>query len=57
MFGWALLFLLIAVIAGGLGFFALAGVAALIAKGLLVIALICLAVGFLARALRGESVA
>jgi uncharacterized membrane protein YtjA (UPF0391 family) len=56
MFGWALLFLLIAVVAGGLGFFVLAGVASLIAKGLLAIALIGLVVGFLAKAMRGESV-
>jgi uncharacterized membrane protein YtjA (UPF0391 family) len=56
MFGWALLFLLVAVVAGGLGFFVLAGVASLIAKGLLAIALIGLVVGFLAKAMRGESV-
>jgi uncharacterized membrane protein YtjA (UPF0391 family) len=57
MFGWALLFLLVAIVAGGLGFFALAGVAALIAKGLVVLALIGLVISFVAKAMRGESVA
>ena len=56
MLGWALLFVILAVVAGGLGFFALAGVAASIAKILFVVFLIVLVASFVIRAIRGESV-
>ncbi len=56
MLGWAIVFAIAALIAGALGFFALAGVAATIAKALLFVFLILLVISFLARALRGGSV-
>ncbi|MEZ5972075.1 MAG: DUF1328 family protein [Hyphomonadaceae bacterium] len=54
--GWALVFFLLAVVAGYLGFFGLAGIAAAIAKVLFLLFLVVLVVTFLARALRGKSV-
>jgi uncharacterized membrane protein YtjA (UPF0391 family) len=56
MLGWALVFLIVALGAAYLGFFALAGLAATIAKLLFVIFLVLLVVSFIARALRGGSV-
>lgn len=56
MLGWALIFFLLAVVAGYLGFFSLAGVAAGIAKVLFLIFLALLVVSFIARAIRGQSV-
>jgi uncharacterized membrane protein YtjA (UPF0391 family) len=56
MLGWALIFFILAVVAGWLGFFGLAGVAAGIAKVLFLIFLVLLVLSFLVRALRGESV-
>jgi uncharacterized membrane protein YtjA (UPF0391 family) len=56
MLGWALIFFLLALAAGVLGFFALAGVAATIAKILFVVFLALLVVRFIVRAIRGESV-
>jgi uncharacterized membrane protein YtjA (UPF0391 family) len=46
MLGWALTFLVLALVAGLLGFFALAGVAAMIAKVLLLVFLVLLVVSF-----------
>jgi uncharacterized membrane protein YtjA (UPF0391 family) len=46
MLGWALTFLVLALVAGLLGFFALAGVAATIAKVLLLVFLVLLVVSF-----------
>ena len=54
--GWALLFVILAVVAGALGFFALAGVAASIAKILFLVFLVLLVVSFVLRAVRGQSV-
>jgi uncharacterized membrane protein YtjA (UPF0391 family) len=56
MLGWAIAFAVLALIAGALGFFALAGVAATIAKFLLVVFIALLVVSFIMRALRGGSV-
>jgi uncharacterized membrane protein YtjA (UPF0391 family) len=56
MLGWALIFFLLAVVAGVLGFVALAGVAAAIAKVLFVVFLVVLVASFVIRAIRGESV-
>src|SRR5262245_1835173 len=56
MLGWALMFFVLAVIAGWLGFFGLAGIAAGIAKILFLIFLVLLVLSFLVRALRGQSV-
>ncbi len=56
MLGWALIFFILAVAAGVLGFVALAGVAAAIAKVLFVVFLALLVAGFVVRAIRGESV-
>jgi uncharacterized membrane protein YtjA (UPF0391 family) len=46
MLGWALVFAILAVIAGGLGFFALAGIAASIAKILLLVFVVLLVASF-----------
>ena len=56
MLGWALTFFILAVLAGLMGFYALAGVAAAIAKLLFVIFLALLVVSFIIRAVRGQSV-
>jgi uncharacterized membrane protein YtjA (UPF0391 family) len=56
MLGWALTFAILALIAWALGFFALAGLAASVAKILFVVFLVLLVVSFIVRALRGRSV-
>ena len=56
MLGWALTFLILALVAGFFGFFSLAGIAAYIAKVLFLIFLVLLVVSFTMRALRGGSV-
>jgi uncharacterized membrane protein YtjA (UPF0391 family) len=56
MLGWALVFALLAFVAGALGYFALAGAAAGIAKLLFFVFLALLVVSFVVRALRGDSV-
>jgi uncharacterized membrane protein YtjA (UPF0391 family) len=54
MLGWALAFFILALIAAYMGFFALAGLAASIAKLLLVVFLILLVVSAFSGALRGR---
>lgn len=54
MLGWALAFLILALIAGYMGFFGLAGAAATIAKLLLVVFVILLIVSAFSGALRGR---
>ena len=54
MFGLALLFLVVALVAAYFGFVGLAGMAALIAKWIFVIALILAVVSALFQALRGR---
>lgn len=56
MLGWALVFFLLAIAAAFMGFFALAGIAAGIAKILFLVFLVLLVASFIARAIRGESV-
>ena len=56
MLGWAIVFGLLAVVAFYLGFGALAGLAASIAKVLFLIFLALLVIGFVLRAFRGRSV-
>jgi uncharacterized membrane protein YtjA (UPF0391 family) len=56
MLGWALVFLLLAIVAGVLGFGILAGVAASIAKVLFLLFLAVLVLSFVIRAVRGQSV-
>jgi len=56
MLGWAFVFFLLAVIAGWLGFFSLAGLSATIAQILFFVFLAFVVLGFVVRALRGESV-
>lgn len=56
MLGWAIVFFVLALVAGYLGFGMLAGVAASIAKILFVIFLVVLVAGFVVRAFRGRSV-
>jgi len=56
MLGWALVFFVLALVCGFLGFVALAGLAAGIAKILFLIFLALLVIGFAARAIRGQSV-
>ncbi|HEY1927362.1 MAG TPA: DUF1328 domain-containing protein [Caulobacteraceae bacterium] len=56
MLGWALVFALLAVVAGGLGFFALAGIAASIAKILLLVFLVLLIASFVMGRGRGTPV-
>ncbi len=46
MLGWALVFAILAIVAGGLGFFALAGLAASIAKILLLVFVVLLIASF-----------
>ena len=55
MIGWALTFLLLALVAGFLGFFGLAGMAAGIAKMLLLAFVILFLVSALSGALRGQA--
>lgn len=54
MLRWALLFLILAIVAAVLGFWALASTAALIAKILLVVFLILLLVSLFSGAFRGR---
>jgi len=54
MLRWALIFLLLAIVAGGLGFFALAGVAAMLAKILLIVFVILLLVSLFSGGFRGR---
>jgi uncharacterized membrane protein YtjA (UPF0391 family) len=56
MLGWALAFLLLAVVAGVLGFGGIAGVSAWIAQILFVVFLALLVLSFVVRALRGRGV-
>jgi uncharacterized membrane protein YtjA (UPF0391 family) len=56
MLGWALAFAVLAVIAFWLGFGALAGFAAAVAKLLFFVFLILLVISFVMRAIRGRSV-
>jgi uncharacterized membrane protein YtjA (UPF0391 family) len=56
MLGWAIIFALLAIVAGFLGFFSLAGLAAAIAKVLFVVFLVLLVANFVIRAIRGQSV-
>ena len=56
MLGWAILFAVVSLAAFYLGFFALAGLAASIAKLLFIIFVALLVVTFVIRALRGQSV-
>lgn len=56
MLGWALVFFVLALACGFLGFVALAGLAAGIAKILFLVFLALLVIGFAARAIRGQSV-
>jgi uncharacterized membrane protein YtjA (UPF0391 family) len=56
MLGWAIAFAILALVAGALGFFALAGLAATVAKFFLVVFVVLLVVSFVIRALRGGSV-
>ena len=53
MLGWALTFFIVALVAVALGFFALAGLAAVIAKIVFFLFLALLIVGALGSALRG----
>lgn len=55
MIGWALTFLLLALVAGFLGFFGLAGMAAGIAKVLLFAFVILFLISALSGALRGQA--
>lgn len=55
MLSWALIFVVLAVAAGVLGFAVLAGMAATIAKLLLLVFLALLVIHFVMRALRGGS--
>lgn len=55
MLGWAFTFFLLALVAAYMGFYALAGVAAVIAKLLLVVFLILLIVSAFSGALRGRA--
>ena len=54
MLGWALAFLILALVAVYMGFFALAGLAATIAKLLLVVFVVLLIVSAFSGALRGN---
>jgi uncharacterized membrane protein YtjA (UPF0391 family) len=56
MLGWALIFVVLALIAGVLGFAVLAGVAASIAKVLFLVFMALLVIHFVMRAIRGDSV-
>ena len=54
MLGWALTFLILALVAAYMGFFALAGLAASIAKLLLIVFVVLLIVSAFSGALRGR---
>jgi len=56
MLGWAICFAVLAIVAGALGFFALAGLAAPIPKVLLLVFVVLLVLSFVVRAGRGGSV-
>ncbi len=56
MLGWAIVFAILALVAGALGFFALAGTAALIAKVLLLVFVVLLVVSFVTGRGRGGPV-
>jgi uncharacterized membrane protein YtjA (UPF0391 family) len=56
MLGWALVFAILAAVAFYFGFFALAGVSAIIAKLLFLVFIALLIVSFAVRAIRGQSV-
>ena len=56
MLGWALVFFLLALAAGALGFVSLSGLAATIAQVLFFLFLALLVVSFVGRAIRGERV-
>jgi uncharacterized membrane protein YtjA (UPF0391 family) len=49
MLGWAIAFAVLAIVSGGLGFFALAGMAATIAKVMLLVFVVLLVLSFLRR--------
>jgi uncharacterized membrane protein YtjA (UPF0391 family) len=53
MLGWAIFFAVLAMIAGALGFFALTGLAAVIAKVMLLVFVVLLVLSFVFRAGRG----
>jgi uncharacterized membrane protein YtjA (UPF0391 family) len=55
MLGWALIFFVLALVAAYMGFYALAGLAAVVAKLLLVVFLILLIVSAFSGAIRGPS--
>ena len=55
MLSWALTFFILAIVAGLLGFFALAGLAAEIAKILLFAFLVLVVISFLGGSLRGRA--
>ena len=55
MLGWAITFFILALIAGLLGFFALAGLAAEIAKILLLAFIVLLIISVFSNALRGRA--
>lgn len=57
MLGWVIVFAVLALVAGALEFFALAGLAASIAKILLVVFVVLLIVSFVMRSARGGPVA
>jgi len=54
MLGWALVFFLLALVAGYLGFFALAGISATLAKLFLIVFVVLLIVSAFSSALRGR---
>jgi len=56
MLSWALVFFLLAVVSGVLGFIALTGIAAQVAKILFLVFLALLVIHFAMRAVRGDSV-
>jgi uncharacterized membrane protein YtjA (UPF0391 family) len=56
MLGWTLVFAILALVAGAMGFFALAGFAASVAKLLFFVFLVVLAISYPMRAIRGGSV-
>lgn len=56
MLGWALMFAILAVIAGALGFFTLAGLAATIAKIFLIVFVVLLIFSFVRRGTGGPAV-
>jgi uncharacterized membrane protein YtjA (UPF0391 family) len=56
MLGWSVVFAILAAVAGALGYFTLAGVAAGVAKILFFVFLALLVLNFVIRAVRGQSV-